>query len=167
MDSEAAKTAALLAAASAVPRGASQANLITYAEGLIPWLTTPVTVTLDITISIDGSPVFHSSNGGEMATTLTLGVDNQVAILAQPKDASGAVTGDAITFSTDDTPGNILTATISADGRTWTGAVKPGVTGMVTVTANDATISGVPPATTTVTVVAGPTTHIDLTETVT
>jgi hypothetical protein len=171
MDSEAVRASALAAAALvyegaggvAVPPGV----LTSYADQLVPWIIQLPAVALDVTVSVDGTVIMHSRNGGEMATTLTLGTNTKVDILVQPKDANDLVTTDAIAFTTDDAAGNILTASVSADGRTWTGTVKAGVTGTVNVTANDTTTSGIPAFTEQVNVVAGATTHLVGTVTVT
>jgi hypothetical protein len=167
VDSETARATALIAAAAAVPRGTSQETLTDYATGLLPWLTQLPAVRLEVTVSLDGTIIMHSLNGGHMATTLVLGTNTKVDILVEPKDANDLVTGDAIAFTTDDATNAILTPTLSADGRTWTGTVKAGVTGTVNVTANDTTTAGIPAYTQQVDVVAGPTTHLVGTVTVT
>jgi len=83
-----------------------------------------------------------------------------------PKDASDNTTDDTIAFATDDTAGAILTPSVSADGRTWTGTLT-GVIGTVNVTANDATTTGIPAYTAQLIVQAGATTHLVGTVTVT
>jgi hypothetical protein len=167
VDSEVVRSAALIAASSAVPRGTSAPGLTEYAEQLIPWITQLPAVRLDVTVFLDGSMILHSPNGGQMATTLTQGVNAKVDILVEPKDASDLVTADAIAFTTDDPSGAILTPSLSADGRTWTGTIIAGVTGTVNVTASDTTTTGIPAYTQQVNVVAGPTTHLVGTVTVT
>ena len=166
MNSEAARIAALTAAAAAVPRGTSPGNLTSYAEELLPWLTQLPAVRLDVTVSLDGTLVAHSSNGGTMATTAIAGVNTKFDVHAEPRDANEKVTTDAMTFTTDDTAGTILTPSLSADGRTWTGTLT-GVLGTVNVTANDTTTTGIPAYTSQLIVQAGPTTHIVGTTTVT
>ena len=160
MNSEAARIAALTAAAAAVPRGTSPGNLTSYAEDLLPGLTQLPAVRLD------GTLVAHSSNGGTMATTAIAGVNTKFDVHAEPRDANEKVTTDAMTFTTDDTAGTILTPSLSADGRTWTGTLT-GVLGTVNVTANDTTTTGIPAYTSQLIVQAGPTTHIVGTTTVT
>ena len=168
MDSEAVRASALAAAALVYEGQAVLPGVLTsYADQLVPWIVQLPAVRLDCTLSVDGKIIMHSLNGGEMATTLTLGVNTKVDILVEPKDANDVVTTDAIAFTTDDAAGNILTPSLSADGRTWTGTVKAGVTGTVNVTANDTTTSGIPAYTAQVDVVAGATTHLVGTVTVT
>jgi len=166
MDSEAARTAALLAAASAVQRGTSAANVTAYADQLIPWLTAPVTDHLDVTLSLDGRQIAHSSNGGTMAFTATPGVNQKFDVAVLPKDAGENVTADTISFSTDDPGGAILTPSVSADGRTWTGTLT-GVTGTVNVTASSVQVPAATPYTAQLIVQAGQTTHITGSVTVT
>ena len=166
MNSEAARIAALTAAAAAVPRGTSPGTLTSYAEELLPWLTQLPAVRLDVTVSLDGTLVAHTSNGGTMAFTAVPGVNTKFDVTVLPKDASDNTTADAITFTTDDAGNAILAPSVSADGRTWTGTLT-GVIGTVNVTANDATTTGIPAYTAQLIVQAGATTHLVGTVTVT
>ena len=122
MDSEAVRSAALIAASSAVPRGTSAPDLTEYAGQLIPWITQPPAVRLDVTVALDGRLIAHTSNGGDMAFSATPGVNQKFDVTVLPKDAGENTTGDPIGFSTDDPGGTILTPSVSADGRT----VAPG-----------------------------------------
>lgn len=166
MDSVAVRAAALQAAASAVVRGTSAANLTAYAESLIPWLSQPPAVALDVAVSLDGAVIARSSNGGTMAFTAVIGVNQKFDVLVLPKSANENTTDDAIAFSTDDPGGAILTPSVSADGRTWTGML--GTTpGTVNVTATCPADPSVPAYTAQLIVQAGPTTHLVGTVTVT
>jgi hypothetical protein len=166
MDSEAARQTALLAAASAVPRGTGQAALTAYADSLIPWLTAPVTDHLNVTVMIDGRPVGRSSNGGTMAFTAIVGTNTKFDVLVTPEDAGDNATGATVNFSTDDPGGTILVPSVSADGYTWTGTLT-GVTGTVNVTATCPSAPAVPPFQAQLVVQAGPTTQLVGTVTVT
>ena len=94
-----------------------------------------------------------------MASTAIIGTNTKFDVTVLPKDASDNTTDDTIAFATDDTAGAILTPSVSADGRTWTGTLK-GVTGTVNVTATDTTTSGITPYTAQLIVTTGPTTHL-------
>jgi hypothetical protein len=159
VDSETARATALVAAAAAVPRGTGHVALTSYAESLIPWLTQLPAVRLEATLSLDGVLIATSSTGGHMASTAIIGTNTKFDVTVLPKDASDNTTDDTIAFATDDTAGAILTPSVSADGRTWTGTLK-GVTGTVNVTATDTTTSGITPYTAQLIVTTGPTTHL-------
>lgn len=166
MDSEAVRSAALIAASSAVPRGTSAPDLTEYAGQLIPWITQPPAVRLDVTVALDGRLIAHTSNGGDMAFSATPGVNQKFDVTVLPKDAGENTTGDPIGFSTDDPGGTILTPSVSADGRTWTGTLT-GQLGTVNLTAADLSMPSVPAYTAQLIVTAGPTTHLVGTVTVT
>ena len=166
MDSEAVRSAALVAASSVVPRGTSAPDLTNYAERLIPWIIQLPAVRLDVTLFLDGRLIAHSSNGGDMAFSATPGVNQKFDVTVLPKDAGENTTGDPVSFSTDDPAGAILTPSLSADGRTWTGTLT-GQVGTVNVTATDPAKPAVPAYTAQLIVTAGPTTHLVGTVTVT
>ena len=71
-----------------------------------------------------------------MAFSATPGVNQKFDVTVLPKDAGENTTGDPIGFSTDDPGGTILTPSVSADGRTWTGTLT-GQLGTVNLTAAD------------------------------
>jgi hypothetical protein len=166
MDREAVRAAALIAAASAVQRGTSSPNVTAYADQLIPWLTALATDHLDATVTVDGRAAGHSSNGGTMAFTATPGVNQKFDVTVLPKDSGENTTADGISFATDDPGGAVLTPSLSADGRTWTGTLT-GQLGTVNVTATSVQVPSVPPYTAQLIVQAGQTTHLVGTVTVT
>jgi len=159
VDSEAVRSAALIAASSAVPRGTSAPDLTEYAGQLIPWITQPPAVRLDVTVFLDGRLIAHTSDGGDMAFTATPGVNQQFDVHVEPRDAGENTTADPITFTTDDPAGQILVPSLSADGRTWTGTLT-GQLGTVNLSATDPVVPLVPAYTAQLIVTAGPTTHL-------
>jgi hypothetical protein len=159
VDSEAVRSAALIAASSVVPRGTSAPDLTQYAGQLIPWITAAPTAGLDVTVLLDGTLILHSSHGGEMAFTAAV-TDTSVVITGTCKDAGGNATGEQVRWTTDDPNGTILAPSVSANSGTWTGTVT-GTTGTVNVSANAAQTAGVPPFLAQVTVGPGPTVTIE------
>jgi hypothetical protein len=166
VDTEAVRSAALIAAAGVAGAGTQAAELTAYADQLIPWITAPPAVRLDVTVTIDGALIAHSSNGGDMAFTAVAGVNTTFTVTVTPKDAQDNTTADAISFSTDDPSGAILTPSVSADGYTWTGMLT-GTLGTVNLTATDPAVPSVAAYTAQLIVQAGPTTHLVGTVTVT
>lgn len=166
MDDQEVRSAALAAAAEALSGTEPATGVLTaYAADLIPWINTPATVRLDVTLAIPGTFTrLRSSNGGEMATSAAV-TDTSVVITATCMDAQGNPTGEDISWSTDDAAGSILTPSVSADTGTWTGAIT-GATGTVNVTANAASTPGVPPFLAQIVVGPGPTVSIEGTVTV-
>jgi hypothetical protein len=159
VDSEVVRSAALIAASSVVPRGTSAPDLTDYAGQLIPWIAQPPAVRLDVTVLLDGGFIAHSSNGGDMAFSAQPGVNQKFDVTVVPKDAGENTTADAISFSTDDPGAAILTPSVSADGRTWTGTLT-GQLGTVNLTATDPAVPTVPAYTAQLIVAAGATTHL-------
>jgi hypothetical protein len=166
VDSEAVRSAALIAASSVVPRGTSAPDLTQYAGQLIPWISAAPTTRLDVTVFLDGALTARSSNGGHMAFTAIPGTNQKFDVTVLPKDAAENTTDDPVAFSTDDPGGAILAPSVSADGRTWTGTLT-GQLGTVNLTATDAAVPSVPAYTAELIVSAGPTTHLVGTVTVT
>jgi hypothetical protein len=160
VDTEAVRSAALIAAAGVAGAGTQPADLTAYADQLIPWITAQPTAALDVILVIPGTPTrLHSSNGGTMAFSAAV-TDTSVVITATCKDAGGNPTGEQIRWTSDDPNGTILTPAVSADFGTWTGTIT-GTTGTVNVSANASQTAGVTPFLAQIVVGPGPTVRID------
>jgi hypothetical protein len=167
MDSEAARIAALQAAA-IVHEGQlpEPGELTSYAGELLPWLTTLPAARLESALAIDGRVIAQSPNGGQIMANAIAGVNTTVTVTALPKDANDNTTADHIDYAVADTAGVLTGAVISPDTHTWTGTLT-GVLGTATITGTCREVATVPSYVATVTVTAGATTHIVGTTTVT
>lgn len=100
------------------------------------------------------------SEGEQVALEIAATVDDtQLVLTIETEDDKGDVTPDQLSWSTDDTNGNLVTPSLSADTKTQTLTLL-GKEGVVNITASDPSNPSLAPAVVTLTIGAGATSQL-------
>jgi hypothetical protein len=132
-------------------------------ELTVGYLYGPGTVKLVTTAHLvrpNWDDVNRKNEGTNMALEIAANVDDtQLVLTIQTEDDKGDVTPDQLSWSTDDTNGNLVTPSLSADTKTQTLTLL-GKEGVVNITASDPSSPNLAPSVITLTIGAGATSQL-------